>query len=144
MVGTSSASNKLLAEELGADLVLLYRECNIVSWAHDSGRQFDIIVECVGDPTLKRACKCARDEGLIIVVAMSPDLKKPVTGVSKGVRSVFFSVEANSKQIDAIANYIESGKCRPLLDNVYDLRDYKAAFERANSGYGRRKAVLVL
>ena len=145
VVGTSGASNLEFVRQLGADDVLDYKNLDLALWAAARPDQrFDLVLDCVGGPTLKAAWACAAPGGLVISVALPAHLQRPATGVADGVRSLWFIVDADSSQLNKITRLIEDGSALAFYDSAFDLEDYGQAFDRVRGGHLRGKVVLRL
>lgn len=144
VVGTCGTSNVDFVKGLGADTVLDYRSVNLLDWvSHDRAtRGFDIVLDCIGGTTLSDAWRCAREGGKVISVAEPPDPKKPGDGVVDGVQGVWFIVEPSGAQLGEVTALLEEGKCRAVVDSVYELEEYEEAFARLEGGHARGKVVL--
>jgi len=142
IVGTCGPTNVGFVQALGADEVLDYRVVTDLSkW---EGDKFDLVIDCVGGETLSQAWTCAKDGGIVMGIAMPPDLRKPAQGVGKNVQAVFFIVEADGKQLEQVTGLIETGKVRTVFDSAFPLDEFEAAFAKVHSGHVRGKVVLQL
>lgn len=146
VVGTCGPSNIEFVKGLGADLVLDYTKTNLLEWVSEDkeARGFDLILDCIGGQTLVDAWKCGRKGGIVVSVAEPPDKKKPTEGVTEGVEGVWFVVSESGVQLSQIAKLVEEGKCKGVVDSVYDLEQYREAFERLEAGHAKGKVVLKL
>ena len=144
VVGTCGTSNVEFVKSLGADIVLDYNKTNLLDWVDEDfdARGFDVVFDCIGGQTLTDAWKCAKKDGKVISVAEPPDPKKPAEGVAEGVEGVWFIVKANGAALAEITTLIEEGKCKPVVDSVYALEQFKEAFARLESGHAKGKIVL--
>ncbi|PVH96679.1 NAD(P)-binding protein [Periconia macrospinosa] len=143
LVGTCGTTNVEFVKSLGAGVVLDYRNTNIVDWVEKdwATRAFDVVLDCAGGQTLSDAWKCVRENGKVISVAEPPDGKRPLDGTREGVEGIWFIVKPNGKQLEDITKLIEQGKCRAVVDSVFDLEEFKAAFARSEGGHTRGKVV---
>ena len=142
IVGTCGPKNVDFVKALGAHEVIDYRVVpDLSKW---KGEKFDLVIDCVGGETMAQAWTCAKDGGLVMGIAMPPDLKKPAEGVGQDVKGVFFIVEAQGQQLEKITNLIEAGELKTALDSAYPLERYEEAFAKVQSGHVRGKVVLKL
>ncbi|KAF2018483.1 zinc-binding oxidoreductase [Aaosphaeria arxii CBS 175.79] len=146
IVATCGPSNVKFVEGLGAHTVLDYTTVDLLQWVEEDreSRAFDIVLDCVGRKTLVDAWKCVRRNGRMVSVAEPADRKKPDQGVAEGVDSVWFIVKENPEQLAAIADLIERQECIAVVDSVYTLDQFEAAFERLEKGHARGKVVITL
>lgn len=143
VVGTCGPSNLGFVLSLGADTVLDYTKTDlVVGVGEDRKRSFDVVLDCIGGQTLTEAWKLVKKNGIVISVAEPPDPKRPESGVAEGVKGVWFIVEADRGQLGRITELIEQGKCKCQVDRVYELEEWREAFERLEEGHARGKVVL--
>ena len=144
VVGTCGTSNIDFVKSLGADTVLDYTTTSLSGWAAEDGaaRGFDVVLDCIGGGTLMEAWKCVRRCGRVVSVAENPLEKRPVSGVSEEVVDKYFIVEANGEQLGEVTKLIEQGRCKGVVDSVFDLEEWKRAFEKSEGGHAKGKVVL--
>ncbi|KAF1956552.1 zinc-binding oxidoreductase [Byssothecium circinans] len=144
VVGTCGTSNVDFVKSLGADNVLDYRKTDLLEWVGQDreSRGFDVVLDCIGGQTLADAWKCARNFCKVISVAEPPNPKKPGDGIAEGVEGVWFIVEPNGEQLGEVTKLIEQAKCRAVVDSVFELEQFKEAFERLEGRHARGKVVL--
>lgn len=142
LVGTCSTTNVDFVKSLGASTVLDYKKTSLTEWVSQDweNRAFDVVMDCVGGDTLAEAWRCVREYGKVVSVAEPPDGKKP-SGVAKGVEGVWFIVKPSGQQLMDIAALIEGGKCRAVVDSVFELEQFADAFARSEGGHARGKVV---
>ena len=58
------------------------------------------------------------------------------------IRGIYFIVEPSRAQLVEIAQLIDAGQIRPVLDVVLPLAQVREAFERGLAGHVRGKIVL--
>ncbi|CAK7229247.1 hypothetical protein SEUCBS140593_007180 [Sporothrix eucalyptigena] len=112
--------------------------------SYSSSDKYDLVLDCVGGDTLRRAWTSARHGGTVISIVTPPDKLRPETGVGMDVRGVFFIVRSDSEQLQAITDLIEARTVKAVFDSAYQLEQYDAAFQKAQSGHVRGKVVLRL
>lgn len=144
VVGSCGPSNAQFVRDRGAHEVVDYTATqDLSSWAdRDGGGRFDLVLDCVGGTLLEQCWRCVRDRGTLISIAQPPAPRRPASGVGEDVRGMFFIVEADGAQLELITELIETGKCRAVLDSVYALEEFEAAFDRSRGGHLRGKVVL--
>jgi NADPH:quinone reductase-like Zn-dependent oxidoreductase len=146
IVGTCGTSNVEFVKSLGAQTVLDYTKTSLLDWVSEDleARGFDVVFDCIGGQTLTDSWKCARRGGKVISVAEPPDPKKPTDGVADAVEGVWFIVKANGPALAEVTSLIEEGKCKPVVDSVYTLEQFKEAFDRLEGGHAKGKVVLTV
>ncbi|OAA64642.1 alcohol dehydrogenase [Niveomyces insectorum RCEF 264] len=110
-----------------------------------SSDKYDLVLDGVGTTeALRRAWTSARHGGTVISVATPADRLRPDTGVGMDVKSVWFRVQADSRQLQAVTDLIERKAAKAHFDSAFPLEQYDAAVARAQSVHRRGKVVLHL
>jgi NADPH:quinone reductase-like Zn-dependent oxidoreductase len=135
VIGTASRSKQAFLHELGADEVLDYTAVRF----EDKIRGVDLILDTVGGETLERSWGILRRGGVLVTVAGDAPEEK---AAKHGVRGVSFLVQPNRTQLIQIAQLIDGGTVRPIVEAVYPLSRAREAYERGLQGHNRGKLVL--
>lgn len=144
VVGTSGPDNVDHVKALGAKEVLNYRAVNLSEWAQNAANKVDVVIDCVGGKSLADAWLCLRDNAVIISIREPPSGKRPAELTASGVKDLFFIMEPSGADLAEITKLIESGKCRPIVDSVWPLEQFRNAYQRLDSGHARGKVVFDL
>ncbi|QBD76404.1 NADP-dependent oxidoreductase [Ktedonosporobacter rubrisoli] len=135
VIGTASGRNLDFLRELGAHEAIDYTATRFDEVVHD----VDVVLDTVGGETQERSWKVLKKGGVLISVANPPS---PEQAKAHGVRSVWFIVEPNRQQLGQIAELIDAGHVRPIIDTVLPLAQARQAFAQGASGHTRGKIVL--
>lgn len=145
---TSSSDDKLQrAKDLGADVVINYRETP--EWSRPvreatGGVGADLVIEVGGGGTIDQSMKCVKIGGHIAIVgvvagpgegfnpAMLIGNSAKLQGISVGSRDMF----------EAMCRAIEQHRISPVVDEVFPLTEARAAFEAMAAGRHFGKIVL--
>jgi NADPH:quinone reductase-like Zn-dependent oxidoreductase len=105
----------------------------------DKVKNVDVVFDTVGGETLERSWGVVRGGGtLVTIVGDTPeDMMKKY-----GIYGVSFVVEPNRGQLVRIAQLIDEGTVRPVVEAVYPLSRAREAYERGLRGHNRGKLVL--
>jgi len=138
VTGVTSTRNIDLVRSLGADHVVDY---STTDFTRDGGR-YELILDTIGNrsvPDLKRALA---DAGKAAVTGFTSMGK--LIGVSlRGGKSIaMVSAEVTTKDLELLAELIESGKVRPQIDRRYPFADIPAAITYLEEGRARGKVVV--
>lgn len=133
VVGTCSAGKSEFVKSLGAHEVVDYKTRKVEG-------KFDIVLDCVGGETQQEGWGNVKDGGILVSVAEAVQEQKKEQ--FPGIRSQFFIVEPDGRQLGEIGELIERGSIKPVVDKIFDLEDGKAAFELLAMGRARGKIVL--
>ena len=137
VLATAARGNAALVSELGADVVIDYATERF----DDVVRDVDAVFDAVGGDTLTRSWNVVRAGGHIVSIVSSP----PAPPYPRGdVEFTFFIVEPSAAQLRTIADLIDGGHLRSIVDSSYALADFRLAYERAQHGHPRGKVVLTV
>ena len=135
VIGTASARNAAFLRDLGADEVINYTSTRF----EDKVRDVDLVLDAVGGETLDRSWGVVKRGGVLVTVA-GP--MHPEKAAAHGVRGVFFIVEPNSSQLTQIAQLIDAGSIRSIVEAVLPLARAREMYEQGLRGHTRGKLVL--
>ncbi len=142
---TCSDYNIDLVKELGADVVIDYKEDDFVEIIKEetNGKGVDVIFDTVGGATFiksietaKPFCRIASIVRDITETSMPPEL------YSKNISLHFVFVQSSRYKLDMIRNLIEKKQVRPVIDSVMLLKDVAQAHKKLENGGVRGKIVL--
>ncbi|TLZ67737.1 MAG: NADP-dependent oxidoreductase [Methanobacteriota archaeon] len=135
VIGTASKRNTTFLKELGADEVVDYSSARF----EDVIRGVDAVIDTVGGETLDRSWGVLRPGGILVTIA--GDAPEAIAA-KYSVRGVSMLVQPNRAQLIQIADLIDAGRVRPIVDAVYPLPRARDAYERGLLGHTRGKLVL--
>ena len=135
VIGTASKRNTAFLKELGADEVVDYSSARF----EDVIRGVDAVIDTVGGETLDRSWGVLRPGGILVTIA--GDAPEAIAA-KYSVRGVSMLVQPNRAQLIQIADLIDAGRVRPIVDAVYPLPRARDAYERGLLGHTRGKLVL--
>lgn len=144
VVGTCGPENVAHVKSLGAGEVLNYRTTSLREWAKKPGKNVDVVIDCIGRKSLEEAWWAVRDGGVILSIFQPPTQVRPEDYKGQAVKDVFFVMAPNRKHLEQITKLVEDGKCRPMVDSVWPLEQFKEAFGRLDGGHSRGKIVFDL
>lgn len=135
VIGTASKRNASFLEDLGAAEVLDYASVRF----EDAARGVDAVLDTVGGDTLDRSWGVLRRGGVLVTVA--GDAPEELAA-KHGVRGVSMLVQPNRPQLIEIAELIDAGTVRPIVEAVFPLSRAREAYEHGLLGHNRGKVVL--
>ncbi len=136
-----SAENDKFVRDLGASETINYKAESLKAWAEREG-QVDVVIDSLGGKTLEDAWFAVKDGGVLISVFEPPEGRRPEGLKDKVVKNDFFIMKPNGEQLAEVSKLLDEGKCRPVVDSVWDFEEYKKAFERLDGGHARGKVVI--
>jgi len=135
VVATASARNARFLRQLGADEIVDYTAQPFEQKVRDA----DVVIETVGKDTLERSYGVLRRGGVLVSLVDPVDEDR---AAASGVRAVFMGVQHNTRQLARLAALIDEGVVRPVVDEVFPLRDAARAHETSEQRHVRGKLVL--
>jgi NADPH:quinone reductase-like Zn-dependent oxidoreductase len=137
VIGTASTHNRDLLRELGTDEIIDYTTTRF----EDMVRDANVVLDTVGGDTLKHSWGVLRKGGRLVTIAGEARPKQPAAA-AHGVRTAWFIVKPNRNQLTEIADLIDAGQVRVVVESVLPLSEARQAYERGRSGHRRGKIVL--
>ena len=131
VTATTSARGVERARELGADVVI----DRTARWWDASLEPFDLVFDTTGGERLRSSPGVLRDGGRLVSVAEEPPH-------ASGIRSVYFVVEPNRRQLAQLSGLLDDGLPPPAVDSLFTLDDAARAFERSMAPDKHGKVVL--
>ena len=143
VVAVNSGAKAQLVRELGATEVVDYKKQAVDAWASEdpASRVVDLIVDCIGGPTMGHLWAAIKEGGTFISVCNHPDAVKPADTTKSLAKAHFFIVEPLGSQLGEISKLIDAGSFRPLVDSVFEFMQFQEAFDKAD-GNASGKVVL--
>lgn len=145
-----STRNVGLVRSLGADHVVDYTREDFTK----SGRQYDVILDMVGTHSLSDARRALTPSGTFVVVGSLDKgrMLGPLAGALRAVafsrfvsqQFVFFIANENRDDLIVLADLVNAGKLRSVIDKRYGLGQVADAMRYLEEGHARGKVVVTL
>src|SRR3954447_6927353 len=144
---TSSSDAKLeRARELGADVVVNHVTADVKAAVKEAtaGHGADVVVEHVGEATWRTSLDVAAREGRIAVCGATSGPNPPAAlhRVWWKQLTILGSTMGTKVDFEGAYDLIESGRARPVVDEVLPLPEIRRAHERLEAGEQLGKIVL--
>jgi NADPH:quinone reductase-like Zn-dependent oxidoreductase len=137
VVATGRASSGGIVTELGADRFV---DTDRERW-EDVAHEVDVVIDLVGGDALERSWQVVGEGGVLVSAVDDPPDRPPHL---RGVRSVYFIVEAVRPELEELSRRVDAGELRPVVGEVFDLADGRKAFEaKAGGGVPGKVAIRV-
>ncbi|MEG4227350.1 NAD(P)-dependent alcohol dehydrogenase [Microcoleus sp. N9_B2] len=142
VTGVCSAKNIEFIKSLGADCVLDYAEIDFTQQTD----KYDIILDAVGTRTFAECEKVLQPEGVYISTLPSLDNLAPMltSWFMSGKKAKFILANANTSDLEALRELIESDKVEPIVDRTYSLQEVAAAHTYSETGRAVGKIAIVI
>lgn len=139
VIGTAASEQSFqLLRSFGVDQILNYKEVKLSSALEGVG--VDVVFDTVGGDTTAQALEVLNKDGKLIHIVDRTMVDR--LGKEAGGRLIFFIVDMNAEQLARIADLIDDGKLRPVVDSVFGFHDVVKAFKKGESGHAHGKIVL--
>jgi len=149
VTGVCSTRNVEMVLSIGADHVFDYTKEDYT----ESGQQYDLIIDMVGNHSLLENRKVLQPEGHFVIVGgpagnwLGP-MMSPIKALmlSPFVDQTFVMVLAKMSQEDLIilSDLMRAGEVTPVIDRRYRLSEVPRAFQYSEAGHARGKIVIDL
>jgi alcohol dehydrogenase len=156
---TTSAGNAELVKQLGADLVIDYKNDDFAAIL----KNYDVVLDTQGGNALEKSLRVLKPGGKLIGIAGPPDpnfakemgaswfLKTVMRLLSSRIRKAakrhdvsysFLFMRASGDQLSQIAALIDVGAIRPVIDRVFPFESTKEALAYVETGRTKGKVVI--
>jgi len=146
------------AKALGATHAINYRTADFVEEvkAFTGGKGVAVVLDMVGGDYVPRNLDCLADDGRHISIAFQggaaasvsiPDIMRrrlTLTGSTLRARSIDFKTMVTDELAKTVWPYVEGGRLKPAMDQIFPLAEAAAAHTRMESGNHVGKIVLSL
>ena len=148
VTAVASAAKLGLVRSIGADHVLDYTQDDITA----GGRRFDVILDIAGNRPLGQLRRALARRGTLVILGgetsgrllggSDRQLRALALSPFVGQRLGTFICSENADDLRVLAELIENGRVRPVLDRTFPLQDAAAAIEHLLSGRARGKVAI--
>ncbi|GGA28310.1 NADP-dependent oxidoreductase [Psychrobacillus lasiicapitis] len=156
---TASDAGANLVKSLGADKIINYKTEKF----EEILKNYDAVFDTLGGEILEKSFEVIKSGGKIVSVSGLPNARfgkeygsgffktllfsiasKALTKLEKmyNVQYTFLFMKPSGEQLRIIANYMETGKIKPIIDKVFPFEDAQKAMEYAESGRAKGKIIL--
>jgi len=132
---TAGAVDLEFVKGLGAEQVVDYKHDRF----EDHVRDVDVVVDLVGGATQSRSWSVLKPGGVLVTLVTPPDQQE---AARHGARGVYFIVEPDQNALRSIAELVDSGRLRPVLDRVLPLTETRSGYEALETTKHRGKIVI--
>jgi NADPH:quinone reductase-like Zn-dependent oxidoreductase len=143
VTGVCSSNNAIQTSSLGADYVIDYTKEDFTK----SNMRYNIIIAINGNYPIFAYKKILTPDGIYVMVggSLSQIFKSLLFGWllsfgSKKMRTI--SAKANKKDLEFLANLLEDGKIKAVIDRRYSLDKTADAMRYLSEGHARGKVII--
>lgn len=135
VIGTASAANRALVESLGVDEFIDYRSQKIDEAVED----VDVVFDTLGGAVQEASWKVLNAGGLLVSVVSPPSEER---AQAQGARSAFLFIKPDAAILARLAQWVDTGRLRPVIGAEFALHDVARAHALSESGHARGKIVI--
>ena len=141
VTGVCSGKNSDLVLSLGADEVIDYTKRSFIDEEHD----FDVVIDATSFESLFSCSSILKEDGIYVTTA----------GFAHSILTFFAAkyrpgkqrskktwVNSNTKDLEKLRYYLESGQVVPVLDSEYSLSEISKSYARSKTGRAVGKIVI--
>lgn len=139
VIAIASGKHETLLRDLGADTFIDYTQ----TAAEDAVRDVDLVVDAVGGAASGRFLRTLNRGGTLFPI-FPLGFSGADEAVERGITVSATQVRSSGKQLAELANLLDTGKVRVVIDSTYPLADAGKAHERAARGHIQGKIVLTV
>ncbi len=136
-IATTSTANVESVRALGADRVVDYRSDDFAERVRD----VDVVLDTLGGDVQERSWRCVRAGGTLVSVVSMPEA---AAARAHQAHAKYAWVVPDGARLAMLADMIDAGKVRTVIDSLLPLAQAAAAQERSRSGRTRGKIVLAV
>ncbi|WP_242255799.1 NADP-dependent oxidoreductase [Bacillus cereus group sp. BfR-BA-01379] len=156
---TASEAGSNLVKSLGADEIINYKTEKFEEMLKD----YDAVFDTIGGTTLEKSFNIIKNGGNIVSVSGMPNARfgkefgsgffktllfslvsRKLTALEKkhNAQYSFLFMKPSGDQLRTIANYIEAGEIKPVIDRVFPFEDAQKAMEYSEAGRAKGKIIV--
>ncbi|KAB2439384.1 NADP-dependent oxidoreductase [Bacillus luti] len=156
---TASEAGENLVKSLGADVIINYKTEKF----EEILKNYDAVFDTIGGATLEKSFNIIKSGGNIVSVSGMPNARfgkefgsgffktllfslasKKLTALEKkhNAQYSFLFMKPSGDQLRVIANYVEAGTIKPVIDRVFPFEDAQKAMEYSESGRAKGKIIV--
>lgn len=144
VIGTASGPNENFLRKIGIDEFIDYRTTRFETVVRDADVVLesvnrDIPVEAFPGKTLERSWGVLKKNGTLVSICAKPSSE---TAAEYGVRGKYIGMQPNTAQLTQIANLVDAGHVKPIINTVLPLKEARQAHQLSQKGHTRGKIVL--
>ena len=152
VTGVCSGRNAEMVRSIGADYVIDYTKEDFTK----SGQRYDLIIDNVGNRSLLECRRVLNPKGKIVLIGgggvNDGRWTGPLVGVIKMLTLKRFVTqemsmmlaEMNNKDLSILADLMQTGKVKPVIDRTYTLSQLPEAMRYLEEGHARGKVVITV
>lgn len=156
VIATASTDDKLKrVQELGADILINYRECDFAAEVRTltDQRGVEIVLECVGGEVLTKSLTCLAPMGRLIIYGRASGtlpMLDPAQILTHNIAVIGLHLgmppwrpEMHRDPMQELLGLVQAGQVKPIVDRAFPLTDAAAAHQYLADRRTMGKVVLI-
>lgn len=135
VITTAAERDHEFVRSLGADEVIDFRKVRFQDVVSD----VDVVLDTIGRQVQIDSYGVLKHKGILVAVNTYPDID---LAKSYGVEARFLSIKPNGQHLKKVAEWVDTGRLRPIVGHEYSFDDIARAYNLSESGLARGKIVL--
>src|SRR5438309_7401107 len=152
VTGVCSTRNIDLVRSLGADRVIDYTKEDFAK----SDQRYDVILDNVPNHSLSEIRRALTPKGIYVMIGGGGANEQGVIGpLANPIKAMLLSpfvsqkmgmmmADANQKDLTILADMMQSGKIKPVIDRTYNLDQVPDAIRYLEEGHARGKVIIAV
>lgn len=152
VTGVCSTRNIELVQSLGADHVIDYTKDDFTK----GGERYDVLIDNVGNRSLSECRSILQPNGIYVLIGGGGVNEQGfLGGLAKALDAAVYSkfvkqkmgmmmADTNQKDLALLADMVQSGKLKTVIDRTYKLADTPEAVRYLEEGHARGKVVITV
>jgi NADPH:quinone reductase-like Zn-dependent oxidoreductase len=152
VTGVCSTRNLDLVRSLGADHVIDYTKEDFTK----TDQLYDVIIDNVGNRSLSECRRALKSKGILVLIGGGGANEQGLIGpMAKPIKAMLLSpfvsqkvgmllAELNHDDLASLAELMQSGKMKPVIDRTYKLSEVPEAIKYLEQGHARGKVVIAV
>ncbi|MEU8298590.1 NADP-dependent oxidoreductase [Micromonospora sp. NPDC048909] len=132
---TAAAADLEFVKGLGAEQAIDYAHDRF----EDHVRDVDVVIDLVGGPTQSRSWSVLKAGGVLVSPSTPPDQQEAARHDARGV---YFIVAPDPNALRSIAELVDNGRLKPVVDRVLPLTETRSGYEALETAKLRGKIVI--
>ncbi len=147
VTGVCSTRNLEMVRSIGADHLIDYTKEDYT----ESGKQYDLIIDMVGNHSLLENRRALKPEGIFVIVGGAKgNWLAPIAGPIKalmlspfvGQEFVMILAEMRQDDLTILGDLMQTGKMTPVIDRRYRLSEVPDAIRYSEEGHAQGKTII--
>lgn len=144
IIASVGPENVDFVKSLGATTAINYRQQSLGAYIKNGGERVDLAIDMLGGKTLADCWTAVKEGGTLVSIREPPVGQKPTEGVEKDITHLFFIMEPYGWQLKDVADLLEKGEAKAIVDSIFKLEQFKEAFNRLDTGHPRGKVIITV